>query len=82
MVPKLPSDLDAQKRLGKNLEIMGLGSRIWNFPWTIVNQDMVDELTQACLVPGEVQHMLQRGALHYITKQTLADLYKGRQEAP
>jgi hypothetical protein len=75
MVPKLPSDPDAWKRLGKNLEIMGLGSRILNFPWTIVNQDMVEELTQACPIPAEVRHVLQRGDLHYITEQMLVDLY-------
>ena len=73
MVPKLTLDPDAQKRLGKNLEILGL---ILKLPWTIVDQDMVDELSQACPVPGEVQHMLQQGALHYITEQTLVDLYR------
>jgi hypothetical protein len=75
MVPKLSSDPDARKKLGKNLEIMSLGSRILNFPWTLVNQVMVDKLTQARPIPAEVQHVLQRGALHYITEQMLANLY-------
>jgi hypothetical protein len=75
MVPKLPSNPDARRRLGKNLEYMGLGNRILNFPWTIVNQAMVDELTQNCLIPDEVPHYVQRGALHHITKNTFADIY-------
>jgi hypothetical protein len=75
MVPKLPSDPDARQLLGKNLEDMGC-ARLLNFSWILVNQAMVDELSQACAIPEEVRMCPQHGALHHITKQTVAEIYE------
>jgi hypothetical protein len=75
MVPKLPADPDARRTLTKNLEDMGC-ARLLNFPWTLVNQAMVDKLSQARAVPEEVRQCPQRGALHYVKEQTVAEIYE------
>jgi hypothetical protein len=74
MAPKLPSSLDARKRLVKNLKYMGLGPFFMNFLWTITNPAMADKLMQHCPIPEEVQHIEQRGVVHHITKSTVAQI--------
>jgi hypothetical protein len=52
--PRILKDLKARTTLGKNLEYMGLGPRLMNFPWSITSTTMVNELTQNQPVPQEV----------------------------
>jgi hypothetical protein len=73
--PRIAKDLKARTTLGKNLEYMGLGPRLTNFPWSITSATMVNELTQNRPVPEEVQHVVYRAAVYHITEQTVAQIY-------
>jgi hypothetical protein len=74
-LPRIPKDLKARTTLEKNLEYMGLGPRLMNFPWSITSTTMVNELTQNQPVPEEVRHVLYQAAIHHITEQTIAQIY-------
>jgi hypothetical protein len=56
--PRIPKDLKARTTLGKNLEYIGLGPRLMNFPWSITSATMVSELTQNRPILEEVQHVV------------------------
>jgi hypothetical protein len=75
ILPRIRKDLKARTTLRKNLEYMGLGLRLMNFPWSITSTTMVNELTQNRPIPKEVRHVVYRAAVHHITEQTIAQIY-------
>jgi hypothetical protein len=78
--PGIPKDLNARKALQANLGKIGLGSRLLNFPWSITNADMVNELTGAQRVPEEVRHLECRAALYRFSIRNVEEIYDTKSE--
>jgi hypothetical protein len=78
MVPKLPESLEARTRLRRHLEYMGLVPFFLNFLWIITSSVLVDELTQHCSIPNELRQVMYRGAVLYITKEVISQIYGSR----
>ncbi len=78
--PRIPKDPDARKTLQTNLGRIGLGVQLLNFPWSITNADMVNELTGAQRVPEEVRHLECRAALYRFSIRNVEEIYDTKSE--
>jgi hypothetical protein len=78
MTPKLPSSLEARRRLQRILEHMGFGPHFLSFPWTVTSLRLVDKLTQHRTIPVKLQGNAYRGAVHHINEDVIAQIYGTR----